>query len=80
MNLCNFIKHKVVFKQLLILFLELIHSSQNISIKEHKIDFSKYNRWFEDDKVSLNINLISNNNNYNKIIYILYDVIFLIQI
>jgi len=37
----------------MISFSELIHSSQNISIKEHKIDFSKYNRWFEDDKVSL---------------------------
>ncbi|CAH1724958.1 unnamed protein product [Aphis gossypii] len=33
------------------LITELIHSSQNITMKEHKIDFSKYNRWFEDNKL-----------------------------
>jgi len=47
---------KIIFKPLIILFSELIHSSQNITTKEHKIDFSKYNRWFEDNKVSLLIN------------------------
>lgn len=36
----------------LMYFAELINSSQTMGVKEHKIDFSKYNRWFEDDKVS----------------------------
>lgn len=33
-------------------FAELMNSSQTNSTREHKIDFSKYNRLFEDDKVS----------------------------
>ncbi|XP_025420820.1 huntingtin [Sipha flava] len=33
------------------LITELVNSSPTINIKEHKIDFSKYNRWFEDDKL-----------------------------
>ncbi|VVC25146.1 Hypothetical protein CINCED_3A023792 [Cinara cedri] len=33
------------------LITELIHSSQTISMMEHKIDFGKHNQWLEDDKL-----------------------------